>query len=240
MPAARYAIYFAPPADSALWRFGSSVIGYDGASGTDVPQTRPPGFDAATFRALTEEPRRYAFHATIKAPFRLAKGRTEASLVEAMAHFAAAHSAFTLPRLAVTPVGRHPAEGGFLALTEPEPEPTAALVALERATVEAFEPFRAPPSEEERARRRPERLSERQRVYLDRYGYPYVLEEFRFHMTLTGRLRDAELTRAHAGLAALHAAAVPEGPVTIDALTIFRQAGPHERFRILARFALGA
>lgn len=234
----RYALYFAPAPESALWRFGSQVLGYDGVTGEEVAQSVPAGVAPDAFHAATEDPRLYAFHATIKAPFRLAEGRSEADLVAALGDFARARRRFALPRLAVTPIGRQPAQGAFIALTEPEP--TADLLALERDTVVAFEPFRAPLTAGEVAKRRPETLSARQRAYLDHYGYPYVHDEFRFHMTLTGRLKDGLLDAALSGLTALHGQAVPAAPVAVDALAIFRQAAPGERFRVMARCAFGA
>lgn len=234
----RYAIYFAPHSDDPLWRFGSGILGYDGATGEEVPQLVPRGLDAEAFRALTEEPRRYAFHATLKAPFRLAEGRTESELIDALVAFAEARPAFTMPRLILTAIGREPAEGAFLALVEARPTP--ALLDLERALVPAFEPFRAPATEAEIARRRPETLTERQRQYLETYGYPYVLEEFRFHMTLTGRVPRQDVARTEAALALAYAEHVPPGDVLVDALALCRQEGPGERFRIVGRAALGA
>src|SRR5207245_1192733 len=78
---------------------------------------------------------------------------------------------------------------GFIAVIPAEP--VAELQQLAADCARDFDSFRAPLGAEDRARRRPEKLTERQRDYLDRWGYPYVMEEFRFHMTLTGRL-DAE------------------------------------------------
>ena len=73
----RYAIYFTPPEASALAAFGASAIGYCAASGRDVALPDSPFHDRADAMALTEEPRRYGFHGTLKAPFELAVGRTE-------------------------------------------------------------------------------------------------------------------------------------------------------------------
>src|SRR4051812_32354802 len=84
----RYAVYYAPAPGSALWRFGSGVIGYDAATGEDAPLLVPAGVSKAEWRALTAEPRRYGFHATLKAPFRLAEGATEADLHAALGRFA--------------------------------------------------------------------------------------------------------------------------------------------------------
>jgi hypothetical protein len=235
---ARYAVYIAPPPESALWRFGSAILGYDAESGADMAQRVPAGIDAERFRALTQDPRVYGFHATIKAPFRLSPRVSEADLLAAFAAFAARRPRFQLPPLVLRAVGRQPGAGAFIALVEREPTP--ALAALERATVEAFEPFRAALTEAEYKKRRPERLTSQQRAYLDRYGYPYVFEEFRFHMTLTNRVPEAEVDAVMAGLATLYAEAVPPVPVTIDRLALFKQEpgtrhdGEPARFRVVA------
>jgi hypothetical protein len=91
-----------------------------------------------------------------------------------------ARAPVTIPSLEVRRLG------GFIAVVPTEP--SAALADLAAATVAALDPFRAPPSEAELARRRKARLSDRQEALLMKWGYPYVMEEFRFHLTLTGRL----------------------------------------------------
>jgi hypothetical protein len=119
-----------------------------------------------------------------------------------------------------------------------EPSPSPALLALERDVVLGFEPFRAPLTEEEIARRHPERLDARQRDYLARYGYPGVLEEFRFHLTLTGRIPGEQLPPVLEELRALFASEVPEASLPVRDLAIYRQR-PRERFEIIARCSLG-
>lgn len=239
MPPSRYALYVAPAADSALWRFGSSILGYDAETGDDLAQRVPPGIAPERFRELTSDPRVYGFHATIKAPFRLAPTETEERLLAAFARFAASRRQFELPRLVLRAVGGRAGQGAFIALVEPAPTP--ALAALERATVEAFEPHRMALSASDYARRQPHKLTNQQRAYLDRYGYPYVFEEFRFHMTLTNRVPDHEVAAVMAGLATLYDEALPAGSVAIDQLALCRQpprtdgADEAPRFRIIAR-----
>ena len=221
---ARYAIYFAPDPTSELWRFGSEVLGYDAASGSDCPHPASGDLDWAR---ITDEPRRYGFHATLKAPFSLAAGRSEAGLIEAAERFASSQPVFHLPRL------RLDALGSLLALIPAEP--SASLTDLADRCVEAFEPFRAPLDRADLERRKQSPLSERQLHYLERYGYPYVFEDFRFHMTLTGSL---ELTRREEALQALWALHAPiDRPVPVDALCLFRQDHRQARFRILKRLA---
>jgi len=228
----RYAVYLAPPAESALWRFGSSVLGYDAETGAEPAAPDLAGFDAETWRDVTAEPRRYGFHGTLKAPFRLATDRGEPDLSAALAALAAEHHPFELPPLAVR------ALGPFIALVPPAPMPTLAEVA--RCAVLDLDPLRAPLTEAEIAKRRPERLTARQCEYLGTYGYPYVLEEYRFHMTLTGPLPEAERGRALNALAEAFAASGAEVPVTIAELGLYVQERPGTRFRLVERIALGS
>jgi hypothetical protein len=107
--------------------------------------------------------------------------------------------------------------GGFIAVVPTEP--SAALADLAAATVKALDPFRAAPSEAELARRRKARLSDRQEVLLKKWGYPYVMEEFRFHLTLTGRLDPDTADRARAALARHFAEVLPK-PWTIGSLCL--------------------
>lgn len=229
--AKRFALYLAPGAESALWRFGSAVIGYDAETGEDVAPPDMAGFDEALWRAVTQEPRRYGFHGTLKAPFRLAAGVGEATLMGAVAELARAHRPFELPPLEVSLIGP------FIALTAQAATP--ALDDLAACAVRDLDGLRAPLSAEERARRKPRSLTKRQRELLDTYGYPYVLEEFRFHMTLTGPLRDGEQERAFNALAAAFMANGAHTPAEIGDVALFVQDEAKARFRLMARFPLG-
>lgn len=218
----RYALYYAP-AEAGLWQAGSGWLGWDTATGRPVGQP-----DLAGLNAATAAPRKYGFHATLKAPFRLAEGTAPAALHSALAKTAAALAPVPLPGLAVTRLGR------FLALC-PQPQP-AALTRLAAEVVTRFEPFRAPLSAAETARRRPEHLSARQNELLRDFGYPFVFEEFRFHMSLTGDLDPAELDRLEP-LAAEFFAPHLARPRMLDRLCLF---GEDEtgRFHLLAAQAL--
>lgn len=226
---ARYAIYFAPPRAGALWRFGSAAIGYDAESG-ETPALALKRFDPESWAAATAEPRRYGFHGTLKAPFRLAAGRSEAELAAACAAFAGARVSFACAGLELKAIGR------FLALTPIHP--CAALDRLAGACVETFEPFRAPLSTAETERRLRAPLTERQKDNLARWGYPYVFEDFRFHMTLTGPLDEETRSRAQAELAGHFVASTADGPLIVPGIALFRQeeGGP---FRLVARYPFG-
>ena len=228
----RYAIYLAPRADSALWRFGSAILGYDAQTGEEPAAPDLAGFDAETWHAATAEPRRYGFHGTLKAPFRLAEGRSADDLAAAVAVCAGGHHPFEMPPLEVR------ALGPFIALVPQVPAPK--LADLAAACALELDAFRAPLTPEDLARRRPERLSARQAGYLETYGYPYVLEEFRFHMTLTGPLREADRGHALNALGDVFHASGAEVPGMVSDLALYVQEAPGARFRIAGRFPFGA
>lgn len=227
----RYALYYAPAADSALWRFGSTTLGYDALTAEDIPFAVPAGCDAAEWPELTAEPRRYGFHATLKAPFELAEGRSEEGLRSFSRNYAAGLDSVTLSGLSVA------ALGSFVALIPAEP--SDALQRFAFALVQAFEPFRAPLSEADLARRLKSPLTPAQHAYLQAYGYPYVGDAFRFHMTLTGSLPPEKVAPVRQALETAHAAALPPGPVELDRFALFRQDNRDARFRLIDSYRLG-
>lgn len=224
----RYAIYFIPDPASALWAFGSSVVGYDSGAGRDVPFPSHPVFQNEAARAWTEAPRRYGFHATLKAPFELREEVSEAQLQSAFEAFCATRAPVGSGDLRVSEIGK------FLALVPIVQSHELSDFAGE--CVRAFEPFRAPLSEADLARRRSASLTARQVSYLEAWGYPYVFDAFRFHMTLSGSLADEERGRMKAALETLHESIAQ--PLVIDAVGLCYQPDRDSRFRVLQRVPL--
>ena len=222
----RYAIYYAPE-PGPLAAFGAAWLGWDPAAGEEVAH---PALAALRRPAaeLTETPRKYGFHGTIKPPFRLADRQSAEALHEAAQALCARLAPVTLEGLELSRLG------SFLALT-PRGE-TGALAELAATVVEELDPFRAPPSEAEIARRNPDRLSPAQRALLEKWGYPYVLEEFRFHLTLTGRLDAQDAADTEAALAPVLAPLLPV-PFRVDSLCLFGEA-EDGRFHLLHRYTL--
>ncbi len=181
MTSRRYAIYFLP-SDPALADFGARWLGWDIARGRAVAQPDLSGLPAP-LRQITGPARRYGFHATLKPPFRLAPDKTERALVEALDRLC--------DQIPPQPIGGLAPQvmGGFLAL-RPQGE-TAKLSGIAALAVETLDSFRAGPDPVEIARRRSAPLNPRQAALLARWGYPWVMEEFRFHLTLTGRMPRA-------------------------------------------------
>ena len=210
---ARVAVYYAPPDNSLLAERAAAWFDYHAAT------------------QITASPRHYGFHATLKAPFRLAEGMGLTGLLSAAERFAGARRWVEGPALRVGELGR------FLALVPPQPD--ARVNALAADCVQAFEPFRAPLHEAELAKRRAPGLSQRQEQYLQDWGYPYVMEEFRFHMTLTESLPDAVRSHWKAVLEA-HFAPLADQPLVIDSISIFVQDSLNSPFRRHARFPFEA
>jgi putative phosphonate metabolism protein len=227
----RYAIYFATARGDALDRFGAQLLGYDAWTGKDLPFSPDVTKAEPDWRELTEDPRKYGFHATLKAPIALAEDKTEAELVAACAAFAERRRLIPL----VIPVVD--AISGFIAVVAKQR--SRELEELAADCVMAFDAFRAPLTAEDRARRNPAGLTERQRDYLDRWGYPYVMEEFRFHMTLTGRIESPRRERVLAMLRDRFSAIGLER-LAIDAVALFRQDDAASRFHIVDRWQLRA
>lgn len=223
--APRYALYYAPAADSALWRFGSATLGYDAVTGADIDFAVPPGCEGLDWSDVTAEPRRYGFHATLKAPFELANGRNEGALRAFARNYVAGRPPVRLAGLSVNALGR------FIALTPSEPSEELQRFAFD--IVQAFEPFRAPLSQADLARRLQSPLTPAHRAYLEAYGYPYVDDAFRFHMTLTGSLPAEQVDGVKASLIWAYAEAALGGAVTIDRVAIFKQESRSSRFVLL-------
>jgi putative phosphonate metabolism protein len=225
----RYAIYYAAGANSALSRFGAELLGYDAHAGNELPFPDEARRAAPDWRDITADPRKYGFHATLKAPMALAPGKTEAELVAACAAFAGKARPIPIIRPIVDSIS------GFIAVIPAEP--TSALEQVAADCARDFDPFRASLTADDRARRNPEKLSERQRAYLERWGYPYVMEEFRFHMTLTGRL-DAERRGPIVEMLRKRFAGLHLETLAVDRIALFRQEDATSRFHIIGEWLL--
>ncbi len=177
----RFAIYYLPP-EGALADFSAGWLGWDVTAGRPVDQPDVPGI-----AQITKTPSKYGFHGTLKPPFRLVQGCDLPRLADAVAGMAAASAPAQCEGLVLSRIGH------FLALT---PKGEADSIGRVAATcVQELDTFRAPMDDSELKRRRKSGLSQRQDALLERWGYPFVLDEFRFHLTLTGRLPEAEVDR---------------------------------------------
>lgn len=217
----RFAVYYLPE-DAALAAFGAVWLGWDVGTGQPAPMPEVDGIEA-----ITATPRKYGFHGTLKPPFRLAAGTDQVALEAELASFARMQPPVRLDGLRLSRIGK------FLALV-PEGD-TSALAQLAFACVRDFDRFRKPAEAAELERRRAVGLTPRQDALLMEWGYPYVADEFRFHLTLSGKLDPETQAAANAALERL----LPPLPRPYDIASV-ALAGEREdgRFQLIHRYAL--
>ena len=221
----RYALYFTPVDDSPWAQAGSSWLGRHHTRAEPVPQINIPGIPRLLLSSLTADARRYGFHATLKAPFRLFEGFNEEHLLQMARAFCSTQKAIVLDEVRVRPLM------DFLALQVNGPLDEIGGLAMRCVTY--FDLLCAPLTELELAKRRRAGLNARQNDLLQRWGYPYTEEFYRFHMTLTDALMhaDADVIFAIRKAAEQHfATALAAAPLTIDALSIAREEYPGAPF----------
>ena len=200
----RYAIYHLPGGD--LGAFGNHWLGWDARRGCAVA----PAPDLPGRAEAVSTPCRYGFHATLKAPFALAPGRSPQALARALrdicAHLPAVDLALTLS-----------CDWGFVALRPTQTPPD--LRRIEAALVTGLDGFRAPLDDHDRQRRRPQTLPARARAHLERWGYPFVLDLFQYHLTLSGALEPGPASALAAGLAP-HLEPLLARPLALDRVAL--------------------
>lgn len=226
----RFALYAAPSPDGVLHEAGSRWLGRDATQGGLLEQPHVPGITAGQMAAMTAEPRRYGFHATLKPPFALKADMGQAALEEAVEALAARLLPVAIPDLRVARIGH------FLALVPGERN--EAINALAAACVEALDGFRAEMPVEELARRRAGCLSPRQDEMLLRWGYPYVMDQFRYHMTLSGRISPAEMELLEPAARDWFGPSI-SGGFTVDALALFMEPERGAPLVMIKRFPFG-
>ena len=205
----RFSVYVLP--DPPLADVGAAWLGWDNAAGRPAEHPRFENLDVASVTAI---PRKYGLHGTIKPPFFLPPGRSPDDLQQAFAELCSQLPPVSTERLELRSMG------SFLALAPLGS--TAALASLAAHVVQELDQFRAPPTDEELARRNPDKLSPTQLNNLQRWGYPYVMDAFRFHITLTGPLNKSLRERTKAILRPLFEPTLSD-PFTVNNLSLCGQ-----------------
>lgn len=227
---ARFALYYAPPRETAWWQAGCAWLGRDPETGDVLEPPQLSGLERP-LAALTVAPRRYGWHATLVAPFRLAPGATPAALLDAALRWASTRRPFAVPVEAAT-ISR------FVAVRPADEAGDAALRELASDALCALAPLRAQPDAADLARRLEAPLTARQRELLAQWGYPYVFDQFRFHMTLSDSLGDA---RERDRLAdAWNTQMQPPGAMPVNGAAIYVEPAPGAPFVLWRRVPFGA
>ena len=227
----RYALYYAPRAEEALAVAASRWLGRNADTGEARDIVPMSDVSHERLCAIVADPRLYGFHGTLKPPIALVEGATERDFLDAVGSLAATERQIDVAALELAELQ------DFLALV-----PSGRCAALQdfsdRCVVE-FDEFRRPADEAELARRRAADLTQRQEDLLLRWGYPYVLEQGRFHLTLTGRVQDPRERGVIQGELRRRFMAFIDRPLAVRDLCVFRQPAPGRPFTVLARFRLG-
>ena len=226
----RVAVYFAPSAQSAWWQAGSQWLGRCAATGTVFDAPDVPGVSTEMLRELTAEPRRYGFHATLKPPFRLQHGSGLDGVLQEIHRLCNDIAPFTLPPLRVAVLG------DFLALRPQGDNHRANAVAA--GCVTSLQPLAAPLYADELARRRRQPLTPEQDGLLQRWGYPWVLDQYRFHLSLTGGLSTCSEAQRAALLQAAETVFHPLPACRFDNIAVFVEPRAGDDFVLTDRVEL--
>ena len=228
----RYAIYYAPAHSSPWWTFGAGWLGRDETHDGTPPEFAAPMLPEPERRRITSQARRYGFHATLKAPFHLRSGVTPAELLVRARSLAQRLRPVPLSPLQVRRLGP------YVVLLTPDHHTAAADLA--NACVTELDDLRQPLTPDDLARRQPATLDARELELLHRYGYPHVLERFRFHLTLTDPVNEAQAALVTEAVSAQVARLNAQTPLTLDRLCIFEEPAPGQAFRRVHDPVLGA
>lgn len=217
---ARFAIYFAPDVTTSWWQAGCAWLGRDAYSGEPREQPRV-GALPCDLASLTGLPRRYGWHGTLVAPFRRAAGVTAADVLGATRVWASRQRPFMLE---VEPATL----GDFVALRPRHTNGARQIETLATDALRSLHALREEPSRADMERRLQSPLTERQRALLLEWGYPYVLDEFRFHMTLSDSLDAVSLRQTLQDWWQDRTAEL--GPLFVDRAAIFVEPEPGAPF----------
>ncbi len=229
----RIAAFFAPRPEHLLWRTGSQWLGRDASCRAASLLASCP-----VSASVVQAPRRYGFHATFKPPFELRPGIDAGQVGEQTRKLAARLAPFEMPRLSVQWLN------GFLALrpVSPQDPGVAALVKTAAEVVRGLDPLRQPASAAQIAARQQGGLTTLEQSMLSQWGYPYVLDAWRFHMTLTGRIPDQpEFAGARADVfnqAQLYFADSLREPLHCEDICLFVEPKPGTEMHVWQRIAL--
>ena len=177
MKISRYSIYYVP--DGPLGKFGASWLGWDIQAREFVPLLHIEN-NKIDLSKITEEPRKYGFHGTLKAPFRLNSQKTEKELIADFEEFCRNQPSVCSEKLVLTIISN------FIALAPAKQSERISQLAQNCVTF--FDHYRAPLNKKELARKQKKTLTSYQQEMLSRWGYPYVFKDFKFHLTLTGKI----------------------------------------------------
>jgi hypothetical protein len=220
-----FALYFVPPEDSALYQFGTEVLGYDIRHKRELESPWPEQVGGA---------RDFGFHVTLcDALYFLNKAQVEG--VQAEIQFLAQEfRSFDLTELRLT--SGFPDENSLSILMD---DPTGSLEALHhelvhrvyrRAAASNYSLGLAEPTRDQDIRRA--------RLMIRRYQAPYILQRFRPHFTLLTNVPSEEQSKIYHEFEKIFSRRVPK-TIRVEELAIMSRPMPDAPWVIEDEIGLG-
>lgn len=228
---ARYAICYAPEKNSPLNSFGQTWLGRDVRTGNRIDQPEVEGVYSQELRNIVSPAAFYGFHGTLKPPFYLPVPELEEKLISDIQAFAASEKSFHLPRLTVARIGR-------ILVLEPE-RSSDPINRLAERCVRHFDSYRRSSSCEDSDDRASSRLSSTQQENIIKWGNPYVMDEFKFHLSLTGPILDIHLSDHLMRVIQRQIAALDLNSIEVASICLFFQADKNQPFLLHSRYKFG-
>jgi hypothetical protein len=231
----RYAVYFSGEPLGDFWRLGSQWLG---RCATGLPVDNLPsilGLDPQVHQRMTTHPKRYGWHATLKAPFSLREEISFNDLDESMQKLANDLQIFQLPSLVVQKMKI------FLALAPIESTQCCnVLKATASKCVTDLHPLTRPLNEGEIAYRRSAGLNALEETMMLKWGYPFVHELFEFHFTLSNGLDQYEEEEVKSLMDAAFNWFPDQSNVTFDRISLFVEDEKGNDFRLMKDYCISS
>lgn len=222
----RYAIYAVPGASPEN----------DSQDARRLFETASAWFADPQFEPFVQKAARYGFHATLKAPFRLAENMDEAQLLDEVDSFCKTTQPVVIPQLSLATIGR---TEKFYALVPGDPNRIGEVNDFAARVVKTFDKFRAPLRHDEWLKRKPNELTDHQKSLLNEWGYPWVFDQFKLHFTLTDSMSETH-SNALKREVAQRFSCFQGSDIELRTLTVCVEPAPREPFRVLSIHSLSS
>ena len=188
----RYAIYYAPPKESSLEEFGRYWFGWDPLNAKLINNKQRinylNGFGIKNLKNIDKNvliAKKYGFHGTLIPPFKLNKNYSTNLLFKKTEDIAKKFKKFKFYKFKLKKMNN------FYAFVQNKKNNN--INKLSNRLVRELFKFRSPLTKKEIDRRNPSKLSKLQLNILYKWGYPYLMSEFNFHMTLASEVTGNKL-----------------------------------------------
>ena len=188
----RYAIYYAPPKESSLEEFGRYWFGWDPLNAKLINNKQRinylNGFGIKNLKNIDKNvliAKKYGFHGTLIPPFKLNKNYSTNTLFKKTEEIAKKLKKFKFYKFKLKKINN------FYAFVQNKKNNN--INKLSNRLVRELFKFRSPLTKKEIDRRNPSKLSKLQLNILYKWGYPYLMSEFNFHMTLASEVTGNKL-----------------------------------------------